>query len=1071
MILFQAHAAPDSQQVQQKPPNPFETPKAEAPKPKTKKKGVVPKKTEQKEEKPASTQLQKVVPKKRAVEAEELANDLVRAYMALLNSPDRADLLSAFRSYKTRFDKAPGDKLKTDAAEMVAEKLGITFEKISETITIEGKEKTFYFPIEYLAGEAENIPAAYEKLRGALRNPEIFTKTKSELLNDSRYKNITPELCSRLYGNRNLLADVSEMLADRSFMNAREEYRKDKRFDHTVFSFDILAQYAFLTATKEALRKSDMWNPTEVNRIMKLAPDINEAGRPEFFLHALPSIILLYPASMEQLMLKCAVTDDIIESRYSNDGRAWINEVMRNYYKGIPDALNRVVNNKGLAIVDQMKWSTDERDFRIKTEADRVRERVQQMPKISPSDLLNPYTYQELPLGYYGAERFFSSFGLRMLPVNYAPPISPIRYGPLEGALEAIGDITGLEARVYRTRFGRIETGTKDWWSWNDAERTKMTNEVYGKLLGAYSNFMFDAQGQLDSGTYKLASIRNSGQNLTWPELLTVRNYSIEFVKDDHIKGELDNMLTAFSDVKNVSGEEFYRTTPGPQMLAVYRYNYATHNYNGDIFVKEGNNWIRCMPEGVGNAPNIINKLYSRVHYDPYFDGRAKWQEGMSEGFILTGNMDPAAVGALRDAAANRTGPVDMAAFLATSAKDRKYEADARFFNVSNIRSLAVTARDRNTEIALSSSLGRGEHPEAEFGKSQHSAMGRRFFEKDYAEAAWYKTIVNDLDERGGAAYFKRASDKERDFYGYLVASAIATQNGFRTSEISRVQVYDSEVQLSHYGETGAGKTTTASVDWRNKTLEYAKSYPTALFGNPNYEAFNSIAYFKGAQSDIYVGAMAAKKQLTGLEMDEFRLAGRATSLGAGVIWSSRLGDLAGTMRSTVFAEDKKGAGWVVGGMKVTPSQWRWIMLTTGEASTTPTNLQLTQDRLKQLKFNIGLYNRIRNDGEFFLIYDQKTGSTSLVEKSQFKLTGGASYIHVTKNSDVYRIGGTLSGEIENIRRQGAGLEEKMAQSLDASFTMNEKWGATTKYTLKRTATPASRVGEGTFEFSFFYNF
>jgi hypothetical protein len=217
---------------------------------------------------------------------------------------------------------------------------------------------------------------------------------------------------------------------------------------------------------------------------------------------------------------------------------------------------------------------------------------------------------------------------------------------------------------------------------------------------------------------------------------------------------------------------------------------------------------------------------------------------------------------------------------------------------------------------------------------------------------------------------------------------------------------------------------------------------------------------------------MGSKKELRGItEMGEFPLTGRATAIGGGAIWTSRLGDLAGTLRATVFAEDKKGAGWVVGGMKVAPSQWRFIMLTTGETSTTPTTVQWTEDRLKQLKWNLGLYARARNDGEFFLVYDQKSGSTSLVEKKDFKLTGGATYLHVTKDSDVYRISGALSGEIEDVRRAGAGLDETMAQSLEATFTKNEKWGASTKYTLKRRATPASRVGEGYLEFSLFYNF
>ncbi len=511
-----------------------------------------------------------------------------------------------------------------------------------------------------------------------------FLQDKGGLLYDANYKDLVPEICDRVYGNRKYLQEIGEMLKDPAFIAAKAEYEKNADYEKNILTqnFDVPAQYAFFTATKAALIAQEIWSPQTVNTILKVSELVDVGGRPAFFTNSVPAMIKFFTRydDLEQLMLAAATTGNRIADRFSNS-LALRNEMLRKYYDSmVHDGLERMANNRGLAIIEQMKANPDERDFSIKTEAERIRDRVKYLGKIAPVDIISPNSFRfgldKMPESYRDALRVFGLNANYMIQDRYPPGVDPLgTVYSLWTAIDNIKDLSDLEKRFYHTRFGFMDAGAGHWWSGNEVlegvEKGKQNSsgniKGYADLLGAYSNMRLNFDSVHDSGNYKLMSLRSSGQNLTLLDLLgsgvntTTQSYSVEYLRDSTKIASLEQLIATSNLTQGPTGD-FKDASSAVNVVAYYREN-VDGTYEKDVLVKSGRDWIKINSYGLkeGEEGEIADRVYGRIHYDPSLDGRIKQKKDLNEGFIVAGNLNRYAVGAIRDTA---DGKNDTAGFI-----------------------------------------------------------------------------------------------------------------------------------------------------------------------------------------------------------------------------------------------------------------------------------------------------------------------------------------------------------------------------------------------------------------------
>ncbi|MFH0817414.1 MAG: hypothetical protein V1909_02150, partial [Candidatus Micrarchaeota archaeon] len=578
-------------------------------------------------------------------------NEIMMAYSEYLRSPDKTFLLGHLRGKKEELGgqniavkEVANERIKSYFAEK-----GIQVNNADELYNRAENVFMAYEKIK-LAARASNLQDFSEIVNGIRASEQEALKAMSPeekakymivsggLRTDARYKDLVPEICDNVYADRNYLDGIEKMLKDEKFLKAREEFEKNGNYDKAIVASvlntkyfenlqkslndptlsakaledlkrdgitersiqttNIPTQYAFFTATKAALEARGVWNPETVNTISKMMGSIDESGRAAFFTYALPAIVAFFPKKeeIEYLMLACGATDDRIALRFQNN-LSVKNDMVREYYKGINKALERVASNRGLVLLNEIKANPDispdasslqdalnrnERDFSIKTEAERIRDRVRFFNKNAPFEVINPYGYTKPP-SIENAPNLFFPQSMQFVPNVFAPGVDPTgNMNSLFAAIEEISDISELDKRFYHTKFGLVEAGTSDWWSSSETPQGKKSLDmykVYGDMLGAASNMRLNAdavkEADQNSDNFRLTSVRSSGENLTLSEMLgtTTKSYSVDYVRDQNLIMSLEQMI-ATSQLTESLTKDYSTAEKAVNVIAYYRKNY-----------------------------------------------------------------------------------------------------------------------------------------------------------------------------------------------------------------------------------------------------------------------------------------------------------------------------------------------------------------------------------------------------------------------------------------------------------------------------------------------------------------
>jgi|GEM_PF-6213382 len=303
-----------------------------------------------------------------------------------------------------------------------------------------------------------------------------------------------------------------------------------------------------------------------------------------------------------------------------------------------------------------------------------------------------------------------------------------------------------------------------------------------------------------------------------------------------------------------------------------------------------------------------------------------------------------------------------------------------------------------------------------------------------------YNTVYNysqNLKEAGTSSTYLSKDDSE--FLNYAMASLIYRDFGVSPdSKLSLIKLNsiasitapklgnflpESKLQVSHYlqkespqNSTGF-ETSTGRWDVGKFYLGFARNSGTGIGNQAGTlgeiqagEVFKPGDRLGGLYSHTDMNAQFGQDQT--LLYSSLSVDGTKKQIAGGI--SMPLGQFFGTLRATVFSDDFSGVGWFLGGSYVTESQLQFLLLTSGEA-TKATILKVMdgqvpgyklqspgyKEALDEIKFNLGLYARIKSEGEIFFKLDSKTGtsgaqSLTLVDRSQVTYEAGATYYHAT---------------------------------------------------------------------------
>jgi len=541
-----------------------------------------------------------------------------------------------------------------------------------------------------------------------VRNEEgglnIYSSTGGILTND-RFKNVCAELSKRVYGNENLLVETAAMLSDQSFLDARKKYDQNAEYNKSILFYDIRTQYAFFTATKEALEARGLWNPTTVNMILdkiKQTPDLidirqkvgmDDAGRAFFFASALPSIVMYYPTAIDQLVDTCVITDMRISNRYSGN-EAVKNEMLRLYYQGVPKSLEGVVAQRGEAQIDESK-APGEWDYTIVDAIAKARQKVKAYQAVIPTDTKNPYGYLNLPLGVAEA---LPLINLQWMINNaYGPPEQSTGYiYSLSAAIRALSYTREIENRFYDTRFNGLAAGYMQQTTTTEqgaSEVSHGTKSTYLQLAGAASRFMGSGSVTTATGRDDTYTVRSSGTNMTLPEFfgLTggVNSFATQMVTDTSLIASLDLLLAKSSSIKRQEGQNYGTAPSAVNAIAYYFYNEKNKNYDANVFVKYGDKWAKVIVHGID-----IHTMKALVFYNPYFDASAS-VEGKDlkdlNGLWAITTLGPVAAGTIIDGAQSHNYKNMNKMFFATT-EVGKTEWTAKYYETAELQKKKSTA-------------------------------------------------------------------------------------------------------------------------------------------------------------------------------------------------------------------------------------------------------------------------------------------------------------------------------------------------------------------------------------------
>ncbi|MBM3229429.1 hypothetical protein FJZ26_03275 [Candidatus Parvarchaeota archaeon] len=214
--------------------------------------------------------------------------------------------------------------------------------------------------------------------------------------------------------------------------------------------------------------------------------------------------------------------------------------------------------------------------------------------------------------------------------------------------------------------------------------------------------------------------------------------------------------------------------------------------------------------------------------------------------------------------------------------------------------------------------------------------------------------------------------------------------------------------------------------------LTYLGGARASLPGIPGNDSWLADAThsFTVKGANVTLGGLASSADVNNQfgrtsEYEGLPVKGRIKQIGGGATVSTD--DFLATLRGTVFAEDANGAGWLVGGEYVTESQYKFLLLTSGEATRTKlleisknpdVPAEFERHEIAELKYNIALYSKLKNDGEVFVKFESKNMNSenlgvTLVDRSHLTFEAGGAYLAVTDKGVVtVRLG--LKNEIQN---------------------------------------------------------
>ncbi|MFH1471219.1 MAG: hypothetical protein ABIF01_05705 [Candidatus Micrarchaeota archaeon] len=603
--------------------------------------------------------------------------------------------------------------------------------------------------IEGIANSAANVSTTYARIQLAMRaqtaedfaaivgpTKQAEASSNGSLYTDNRYRELAPLMCESIYGDRGALDKALASLSDPAFLKARADFLNNADYaDNALFSLnvqkvtsddigafieqgkplpkyeagtDILAQYAFFTYALPALAGQKLDDVDTVKAVIAGLAQIPEGGREAFLRDALPAIINRYPdkVALRTLMGSCIaggsyIANDMFGASadpFVKNNLGAQNELLRFYYSNmVPNALDRVDQNRGLAMLENARRYQDPRDFSLKDPNWRYKDVVTRRMGLGIRSDKPGYGFNPLPTDARTGWNFYNKTAFSLLDNLRDPSINPTNYvDSVALAASFITDLSQFDNRFYHSKFGYFGGAYESVGRWSSVntptgttvDTSTSSNRFYADLLGPASNLRAsgdwlknEAGGTSDTN---LGSVRASGQNLSLMNLLpsTIRRFSIEEITDKQFTADLEQSI-ALSGIEQGPGYETAKQAVN--FRAYYRKNHADGTYEGDILIRKGRDWTRVNVRQI--TPEEMEQIYANVHYDSRIDGRAKKIGEDLKAFSIAANT-PEAVGFLKD--------ISMAYINNKENADQTYFAASKDFGKTNI--MGEYYEDKKTE-------------------------------------------------------------------------------------------------------------------------------------------------------------------------------------------------------------------------------------------------------------------------------------------------------------------------------------------------------------------------------------
>jgi hypothetical protein len=774
---------------------------------------------------------------------------------------------------------------------------------------------------------------------------------------------------------------LAQMLDDKKFEKERTDFLSSKEYALSLPDLDLRAQYYFLMITKPIMEQTKTWTPKEISRIAKNLPIIDDAGHVDFFKTALPAMIKYDPTNYEPLILAAGTYDNQVRSFTLNTTKQ--NENVRNFYRNtVIKAITNVSKSYSSALADEMRREPGREElFSILPETERMRAMILGVPTITQRDLWVPYTYYPylVDLDYF---RALSVLRLtEAIPRVYGAPVRPITWSAVYTVADAMGRMLDeyKERKVEKIKFTDgsvaydrkwLETASKlatdkevrDTFTValkGPTSQVKIGGEVLTKEYIRVTDT--ETQHQLERALDRFNAEAVNYHNIT--------NMKVDFKNEDFVNAYLDMFVP---DNNNVS--------------TIYLKDEKAKTYSSRTYVKVGERWVNTFFEE--NLPETkINEKYAR-YYDWTSDVRLRLDGERFTGFATSTKItNHTALAALMDG-----NP------LKVKELDKVTDRDAAMGVVQDINNMHIRSKifsiRGDVELApgiLYAKEGKGVEVigARRFEERGRTSAGLRWLgNRGYLETDYYQDLA--LSEYMGSVHLAKDRKERENFAAFLLGTAISRDRQIDRNAVGAIDFVQFEkdrsgkIRLDKDGKPiikeGSERKLQASLAepikmatvkyiGPNTLIEGADSDKTKLLnGEVTHRGYGAGGLYAEAFEQIF-------KEHTEYFEEPKKYYG-----GGMRIPFNKLMFLG---RMSVIEGSRNGYGWVTGSGFLPNSILGFIVLTTGEK----TSSAVKSDT--DMKWNIGTWARFAADKYFFVAYDENTKRTALADNDRVLMRSG----------------------------------------------------------------------------------